>query len=89
MKPSIRTNEVVVAQQLAQLNRIADHGIPEVYDSVEEFLGDFFMDFSWGPDEVEVQLELLMADPGYESVKRKFEARFAKDLDALLIFQDL
>lgn len=63
----------VVEKQLAEIKKIADEGLNEVYDSVSDWLYDFYPDFSWTYEGSFVEIEALLNHPQFEEVAKKFE----------------
>jgi hypothetical protein len=64
---------------LLNLEEVVKYGIWSCYDGVEDFLIDFWMDFSWSAEGA-VQMEMLINDPRFNEVDEFFKSEYEFDL---------
>lgn len=59
---------VLAENQILHLVEIAEKGLPDCYDSFEDFLCDFWPDFSWTPKECIPEIKAVLADPRFKTI---------------------
>lgn len=76
----MRSVQLVADTQIAVLEDIAANGLNPVYDSLHDFLWDFYPDFDWGGIGNLYQLVAFYRHPKYEAVRQALLARFGEDV---------
>jgi hypothetical protein len=70
LKAAKAQNKIPVLAEYAilHLQEIAKNGLPDCYKSFDEFLYDFYPDFSWNPDESSKEIQAVLNDPRFKEV---------------------
>ncbi|MFA5750431.1 MAG: hypothetical protein WC895_04370, partial [Candidatus Shapirobacteria bacterium] len=74
-----KTRKWFAEYNLLQLQEIVDNGLDDVYGSFEDFLFDFFTDFSWDAGASE-EAQLMLADPRFSSIASKIKEDWGTDI---------
>jgi hypothetical protein len=72
--------------QILHLQHIAEHGLPDCYDSFGSFLFDFYPDFSWTPHASMTQMQAVVNDTRFPHIAQQIQNMFGFDMRAELEF---
>jgi len=64
---------------IRQLEQVAQIGLPSCYCDLEDFLVDWFMDFSWNERAVN-QIQLVLDDPRFPGIADRINPEWGIDL---------
>lgn len=73
--------ENVVAREVARLQSILKDGLPKCYKDFNEYLFDFFPDFSWTVDDTLQEMAALLGDERWLQLARLVKAEFGFDFE--------
>ena len=59
---------VLAENQLLHLIEIAENGLPDCYSSFDNFLSDFWPDFSWTPEKSILEIEAVLVDSRFKEI---------------------
>ena len=77
------SDEWFAENQILHLEEITREGIAACYTGVDDFMVDFWMDFSWDK-RASIQVRLILTDPRFEAIQRWFLDTHNTDLKARL-----
>jgi hypothetical protein len=78
------SDEWMAENALLELEDIVANGLNPVYDEPEEYLSDFFSNFTWDPDRSRYEMRSILNDPRFIPVNEYFNEQLGLDLKAIL-----
>lgn len=69
----------LVRRQRIQMRLIIEHGINPVYEDFNDFLFDFWPNFSWNEKQYIVDCQTLLADAEWNELAIKVKAKYGYD----------
>jgi hypothetical protein len=67
--------------QILHLVDIAERGLPDCYDSFEDFLFDFWPDFSWNEEKSHPEIQAVLDDPRFKKIVPVLKETWGIDME--------
>lgn len=81
---TVRTIPILAEQQILHLIDVSENGLPDCYSSFDEFLSDFWPDFSWTPKGSELEIKAVLVDSRFEKIVPVLNETWNIDIEEIL-----
>jgi len=75
---------ILVEPQILHLIEIAENGLPDCYESFDDFLFDFWMDFTWNAEKSIEEAKAVFKDPRIKKVIPILNVTWDIDMEEIL-----